>query len=42
MPQDSVVFSDIAQESDQIVRAVCERHFSGKEYNPTTVATWIS
>ena len=42
MPGDSVVFQDIQRECDQIVRGVCESMFSGKEYNPTTVATWIS
>ena len=42
MPQDSVIFMDVRQECDQIIKGVCQRMFRGKEYNQTNVATWIS
>ena len=42
MPGDSVVYHEIQKEVENIVRGVCQSMFSGKEYNPTTVATWIS
>ena len=42
MPQDSVVFEDIRQECDALIRQVCTKMFRGKEYNQTNVATWIS
>ena len=42
MPQDSVIFSDIRQECDSLIRQVCTKMFRGKDYNQTNVATWIS
>lgn len=42
MPQDSVVFGHIRQESEQLIHMVCTKIFGTKEYNQTQVATLIS
>ena len=42
MPKDSVIFPDLRQECDALIRQVCTKMFRGKDYNQTNVATWIS
>jgi hypothetical protein len=42
MPAESVIFSEIRQECEDLIKQVCNKIFRGKDYHQTNVATWIS